>query len=456
MPPMSEHRPMNYSEDSTCQKAETTFPPTLRRNVSPQDPRGRRELSRVIRTFTTKRSLRLCGSAMATCDARLDMETHWCPPHDIRVDMGQNGLCFRGLFRCKSRHGCFHCARGAAAKSQHEMQEVCRAFLRAHPMGAVGFLTATLPHRATTPLETSLDAVLCAWRAVRQGRLAARLKSLGVAGYIRALDITYGGENGWHPHIHALILFERSPTDDELEECERAMFERWTAFIQRRGFPPVSARRFQLERSRSLRNVSRYCARAAGTSTWSQVVRELNVGTKQGHKGLSPAALYTRAAWGEGWALDCVHEFETVAHRRKFITWSRYAQKLRAKVPERADGDVWAFEDDSEVVPVFYLPIWLYRRLRDLPGGFDVLEAVFSIGRLPGTSKDYGGRDVANYERGSPADTAHLWLKACRAREGNTVPSGAWGHAIDFLSVVCTELQWVCSPYNWHLGQNWT
>lgn len=445
---------MNACEDTACPPAETTFPQGFRHNVStplPTDSRGRRELTRRIQGFSLKRSLRLCGSTMATNDKRLDLETYWAPPHDVRVDISDRGICFRGLFRCKSRHGCMYCARKTAATTQYEMNGVCRLFLEQHPTGSIGFLTATIPHRLHTPLADSLDVVLKAWRAIRQGRLAKRLKALGMAGYIRALDVTYGGNNGWHPHIHALVLFERSPSDQELALLTSELHGRWNAYVQRAGFPPVRVERFRLERSRSVPDVSRYCAEASGMSSYRKLARELDVGLKLRWKGFSPAALYIQAAHGEDWALDKVHEFEQASHGRRFVTWSRSAQELRTKLePHVPEDDV---EDGG--LAAFYLPTWMYRRLRDMPGAFDILEAVLSIGITSGTYIDYGGREVIEYERGSPARTAHLWVAACYNRANGRVPAGAWSLVIDFLSVLCLELQLTCSPCKWWRGTEW-
>jgi hypothetical protein len=387
---------------------------------------------------------------MATNDKRIDLETYWAPPHDVRVDMSDRGICFRGLFRCKSRHGCMYCARHIAAVTQHEMSGVCSSFLKEHPRGAIGFLTATIPHRIQTALADSLDVVLNAWRAVRQGRLAKRLKSLGMAGYVRALDVTYGGNNGWHPHIHALVLFETSPSDDELEKLTTELYTRWNSYVQKRGFPPVRVERFQLERSRSTNDVSRYCAQASGTGSWKAVARELNVGLKLKWKGWSPAALYVKAAHGEEWALDKVHEFESVAHGRKFVTWSKLAQQLRAKVDTAPE-----LKDEPDGLAVFYLPVWMYRRMREIPGAFDILDAVFAIGSTANQSTDYAGRDVVEYERGSPAHTAHIWLTACHGRAGARVPSGAWSLVIDFLAVLCAELEILSSQNNWWTEPEW-
>jgi hypothetical protein len=444
------------SEDGTsCRAVETKFPLSIRNRVStplPTNHRGRRELLRRIQGFTTKHSLRMCGSTMATNDKRLDLETYWAPPHDVRVDLSDRGVCFRGLFRCKSRHGCVYCARKVAYTTQEEMKAVCAAFLEAHPKGAIGFLTATVPHKIQTLLEDSLDVVLKAWRSVRQGRLATRLKSLGMAGYIRALDVTYGGNNGWHPHIHALVLFERKPSDIQLETIEGEMFNRWNTYVQRRGFPPVSAKRFRLERSRQIHDVARYCAEASGTRTWSSVARELAVGVKLKSKGFTPAALYVKAAHGEDWAVDKVHEFERVTYNRKFVTWSRLARKLRAQVePNVPPSDL----EDTESTAVFFLPVWMYRRLRSMPGAFDILDMVFAVGTTSSKTTDYAGREVWAYERGSPAHTAHIWLSACFERADGKVPVGAWALTIDFLAILCSELELLCSPHDWWAGNSW-
>jgi len=70
-------------------------------------------------------------------------------------------------------------------------------------------LSVTVRHKAGDDLRTLRQGVSKAWRAVQQSRPWRELREeCGVEHLIRCHDITWGA-NGWHPHIHVLMLCTR-------------------------------------------------------------------------------------------------------------------------------------------------------------------------------------------------------------------------------------------------------
>lgn len=392
----------------------------------------------------------MCGCAMVSTDKRYDLESFWAPGHDVGATMQGQNIVFSGVFRCKSRHGCFHCGKKISQDTSRELSAMVGKFLQDHPKGSILFLTATVPHKRRTPLAASLDVVLSAWRRLRQGRLAGQLKSAGLVGYARALDITYGGHNGWHPHIHAILLLDRPVTDSAIESLRSQMHGRWNTYVQKQGFRPVNYARFQLERMRSRSALAKYVGSVSGTERWSSIARQLDVGGKKGWKGKSPSALYVQAANGCAESLRLVHEFEAVANRRKFLTYSKLVREIVKTLPAVTD-------DETEQNPrAINLPVWLYRRLRQKAGAIDLLEAAMAIGQEAGLMKDYAGREVQAYEPGSPGHTAHVFLLVTYQKAGNRVPPGPDAVTDDFLAVLASELIFYTSPRDWWGGTEWT
>jgi hypothetical protein len=75
--------------------------------------------------------------------------------------------------------------------------------------GALAFLTLTIQHHKGEKLNDLLEALTSAHRRVKQTRRYKQIKSdFGLIGEIKALEITYSDQNGWHPHFHVLLLFE--------------------------------------------------------------------------------------------------------------------------------------------------------------------------------------------------------------------------------------------------------
>jgi hypothetical protein len=79
-------------------------------------------------------------------------------------------------------------------------------------------LTVTLRHDVHLPLRALKSIVMGAFRAARQSRPVRSIYDEKVRATMRAVEVTHGA-NGWHPHLHVLML-----TEDWTPE-ERATFQ---------------------------------------------------------------------------------------------------------------------------------------------------------------------------------------------------------------------------------------
>lgn len=102
--------------------------------------------------------------------------------------------------------------------------------------GSALFVTATGPHRKGDPLSPLFN-LTCGFgdRTMRGAKAKAWRDSLGYVGSIRSLEITYG-ENGWHPHVHTLMLFDRRLTPTEVAGFRTYLFGRWENVLLSAGF----------------------------------------------------------------------------------------------------------------------------------------------------------------------------------------------------------------------------
>ena len=57
-------------------------------------------------------------------------------------------------------------------------------------------------------------------------------------GSVRALEVTHGA-NGWHPHLHVLVLTAAPVLDAERIALQERLFKRWDVVCQRVGFSAV-------------------------------------------------------------------------------------------------------------------------------------------------------------------------------------------------------------------------
>lgn len=149
-----------------------------------------------------------------------------------------NGVAhFSGTERCSSIWACPVCSSVIRAERAREIDKAVNAHHDAG--GAALFVTLTIRHKVRDPLKQSLDAVLGSWRKMLQGgawvgtkRTEGMRSRYGVVGYIRSTEITYG-ENGWHPHIHAVILLAEDLSEDAVQQFGDEVHGHWARHVQK-------------------------------------------------------------------------------------------------------------------------------------------------------------------------------------------------------------------------------
>ncbi|WP_185747759.1 hypothetical protein [Thermus amyloliquefaciens] len=108
------------------------------------------------------------------------------------------------------------------------------------------------------------------------------------------MEITFG-RNGWHPHIHALLLV---PAHRDPWALEDPLWEAWSEAVEAVGWAPSSRDAYSfevVESEEDLGHVSRY----VGKGSWGLGLEVAGGPLKGGHQGLTPFELLG-AAWAGG------------------------------------------------------------------------------------------------------------------------------------------------------------
>ena len=142
---------------------------------------------------------------------------------------------FHGLQVCSMPWTCPVCA---SKISERRRQEVAHAMKQAEHEGLrVRLVTLTVPHGLGDDVAKIADMMSKAWTRLWQGKAGVQLRdALGSFGHIRALEVTYG-QNGFHPHFHALVFYHPQQTTDKAWE---RLPERWQTVAMRSGLPTPS------------------------------------------------------------------------------------------------------------------------------------------------------------------------------------------------------------------------
>ena len=250
---------------------------------------------------------------------------------------------YSGIERCGSIWACPHCAAVIRAGRAAEIEQAVSTHQESG--GSVVFFTGTLRHHQADDLETTLDAILEGWRKLTAGRPWKRIKEkYQVSGYIRSIEVTYGG-NGWHPHAHSLLFLDGDILPEELEELRPKLYELWARSVERAGGKRPTEKGLDLQKlDDDGKLLAKYLAKVQDEKkrqTWSAGAEMTRADVKSGRgSSLTPFQLldehpdYDEATRARLW-----REFYLVSKGRRAITWSR-GLKERCLIAEVTDADI--------------------------------------------------------------------------------------------------------------------
>jgi len=242
--------------------------------------------------------------------------------------------------------------------------------------GSAYFVTSTMRHHAGTPLADSLKIVQRSWTQTMRSRSA---RGGGYVGQIRSIEITHG-KHGWHPHIHAVILFDEHTSDTAAMSYLRAMGTRWGDQVRKRG-GSVGASGFDIRPVHEHGDgIGSYLCKVQGG--WGIGLELARADVKQGRSTTSvkPFEFLARAAAGEAFALTMWSYYERATKGRNAIVWSR-GLKARLGVVEVDDTAAAEAELQDEPVVLCVVPAEAWRRLLVAGKASELLDFVGAVGQ---------------------------------------------------------------------------
>lgn len=115
-------------------------------------------------------------------------------------------------------------------------EELTRAIVQNPELTPI-LITLTFQHKRETPLVQSLQVLTDAFRKLRSGAPWKRLtERYGLVASVTSLEVTWGNENGFHPHKH-LLAFSTLPRNQvKSEELKASVTSRWVNILERMGY----------------------------------------------------------------------------------------------------------------------------------------------------------------------------------------------------------------------------
>lgn len=160
----------------------------------------------------------------------------------VKVWKGERSHFFSGLVQCGSVWVCPVCAPKVAEHRAKDVQRGIDYWL--HVGGGALMVTLTFSHSRFDRLADLMARFPAALRRLKSGRAYQRLQQdFGIVGEIRALEVTHGNENGWHPHTHALAFTHRPLLPIERQRFEARLYLLWRAACAKEGIGDPSFER---------------------------------------------------------------------------------------------------------------------------------------------------------------------------------------------------------------------
>lgn len=295
----------------------------------------------------------------------------------IHADAETHTAHYSGTEHCGSVWSCPVCSAVIRAQRAEEIQTVIERHQKAG--GSVIFLTLTMRHRRSDSLAMLLDALLGSWKKLLQGAVWKRMRrDYGLTGYIRATEVTWSESNGWHPHLHCLLLTGRRLDDAEVQRLGDEIHGRWARYVRSAtGRMPDREHGVDVQRvDEGGGLVSEYVTALQDEgkhgSTWTASAEMARGDVKKARHGLVPFELLDdecglpeprrRALW---------LEYVKATKGRRCITWSHGLKDLYG-IREQSDRQI---VDDTESVGqlVAVIPADVYDRIRREPATLALL-----------------------------------------------------------------------------------
>lgn len=298
----------------------------------------------------------------------------------VGLHSGETGGHLSGCRSCASVWACPVCGPRIRRARTEVLARAIASWQAEHGPGSVGFFTLTTSHDAGDGLEPVLDAIMRGWSKLissswwaggeRAGRGGGPYTQLGFArraglrGWMRSVESTYSGLNGWHPHAHGVFFFERSVTEAQRVRIQEEIVERWMVVQKSLGrrvnaeFMSKYGVDLRIADDRGLVLASYIAGVEKGLARWSLAQEVLRGDLKRKGSSVHPFHLLDGAGGERSQQLWV--EWVDATRGRQCTTWSGSARALFGEVlQDLSDSEVLDLDTVSgELVEIVPARVW--------------------------------------------------------------------------------------------------
>lgn len=297
---------------------------------------------------------------------------------DVTVAVSNEGHAhLHGLVQCGHVWTCPVCASKVAGVRREEVKHALGVHLDQGRLAVS--ITLTVRHGIGHSCKQLLTAMDGAIRRLRANRRVQELQvEYGYSGQIRALEVTWGEANGWHPHFHLVWFFDTQlHSASTAEALQKVLGAAWVRAVETGGLPAPDAaigcvvKRIEEARSYEAKGVSSI----DGVEDWDAADELTRAIAKTANRGrYAPFDLLIEGRTA------LFREYALAFFGKRQLTWSP-GLKARFALDDLTDEEV-AADESKEGVAVLAVPHrdWLRAMKKREDLGCDLLELVEAEG----------------------------------------------------------------------------
>lgn len=249
---------------------------------------------------------------------------------------------FGNLQVCGSVWTCPVCS--AKVSERRKAEIVAATDIHKTAGGGLYMVTMTWAHTRHDEVKTMVKASREALTRLRKHRrYVSNSAAIGAVGMIRALEVTHGDANGWHPHFHELWLTAEPLTRRQLRAWSNMLFEEWRAQCVRAGLgePNRKAGVTIIE----AQSAAEYVAKFGNAPKWGIGSELTKTHVKHGRGGSrTPWDLLRLYAEGEGRFAPLFKEYAHAFFGARQVFWSP-GLKDQFQIADMSDEEIARMEE---------------------------------------------------------------------------------------------------------------
>lgn len=243
---------------------------------------------------------------------------------------------YSGLHVCANVHVCPVCGGKVAGRRAEEVNRAINIWVERG--GGLVMATFTLRHAAGDTLAQVAGALNEAYRKMRAGKGWQQLEAMyGLVGSITSREYTHG-VNGWHPHLHALLLLAGGLSRRQLAKLEGQLKERWAAALVALGRDASWQHGVRVTIGNGDALADYVTKTGRQWTLGDELTRAVSKTAARG--GRSIAQLLWLAGLGDPEAVELFKEYADWTYRKNALVWSPGLRKLLGLGQEASDQEL--------------------------------------------------------------------------------------------------------------------